>query len=163
LQIFNFFWYMGKFFVQNILPYVLLIIICISFMIKFVQKLKLLDLTRKKLYEQNKNLKLQDFISSMKEMRLTLAFICAFFIVLKIADYIYFCDNFIFQVIFYINLTIILSLLLATMTNESFWASSRNHRENEEKVAKFAIDFLAVLAGSVMMMEIGNVFLRVLI
>ena len=89
-------------------------------------------------------------------MRQTVIYIAFFFAALEIVNYFVFSNNLVYQVVFYFNITFIMSLVLGMLVEEETLVESRGGRERTQKQVKFVIDFVAVLMGSVIVGETGK-------
>ena len=141
------------FFVKYILATLILFVTSYYFLSDFIKKLEIHNKTRKKLNEQNKNLQLSDFISAMREMRQTVFYIVTFFFALEISNYFVFSNNLVYQLIFYLNLTLIMTLVLEMLGEGGNLMEVTRGRDGTERQVRAVIDFVAVLMGSVMVGE----------
>ena len=89
----------------------------------------------------------------MREMRQTVFYIVTFFFALEISNYFVFSNNLVYQLIFYLNLTLIMTLVLEMLGEGGNLMEVTRGRDGTERQVRAVIDFVAVLMGSVMVGE----------
>lgn len=161
-NVFYVYWWIIKHFVKSFLPTIILFSTSCYFIFEFVKKLEIHNSARKKINEQNKTLQLSDFTSAMREMRQTVIYIVFFFIALEIGNYFVFSNNLVYKVIFYLNISLIMSLVLGMLVEEGTLMEATGGRNRTARQARTFIDFLAVLMGSVLVGEMGRLLFGLL-